>query len=573
MSAIAPSALRWTAPDCSSIEALLALEAYLAPFKMTGGSEDSSPVDFAFEPPAVPSSLQQKTPSFTMSSSTGVTPSTGAFQYSNMPYYSSGSSFSSVGSVTGSSFSSADALPAISREFARPSPTETRRPATAGGAMSRGPFAFSRPGSDERPETIDENHELFANPFDIPVKDNDKGSDQVDPHYVPSTRRASDSHFNVPSQPSYSAQTIQQLPMASAPPHINHFSYFVDSGNQHSQLQGLGRVNVNARPQTSDGLPSYTGMSGANVPLPSARTIVNQIDPQPYFTSPFTQREEKMPPSVTPAALMPFRDTRSLGDIHQPGNNFPGNRSYSLSENKTVRASYASNDDRPTSSGSSNTPGAGLTFVPLGGPVPRKRPRRRFDEIERLYLCGWNGCEKAYGTLNHLNAHVAMQKHGDKRLPAEFKDMRKAWRKKKREQTASASNGSFAPWQSRPSISSSESDFDRRDSTFSMSEASSHRGSVASNYTAYSWNDPSRPGSSHSYVANRRPSAPMHMTMPPQPMGFRQEGTSTPTQQNPFPGQLQPQPRTMPNYGFPTLTSAMPMGSAQQSYSQFAFQR
>lgn len=34
-----------------------------------------------------------------------------------------------------------------------------------------------------------------------------------------------------------------------------------------------------------------------------------------------------------------------------------------------------------------------------------------------MYKCGWNGCEKAYGTLNHLNAHVTMQSHGNKRVP------------------------------------------------------------------------------------------------------------------------------------------------------------
>ncbi|KAG0302931.1 hypothetical protein BGZ97_002117, partial [Linnemannia gamsii] len=47
------------------------------------------------------------------------------------------------------------------------------------------------------------------------------------------------------------------------------------------------------------------------------------------------------------------------------------------------------------------------SFVPLSGVNSKKRPRRRFDEIEQ-----------AYGTLNHLNAHVHMQKHGPKRLPA-----------------------------------------------------------------------------------------------------------------------------------------------------------
>lgn len=68
------------------------------------------------------------------------------------------------------------------------------------------------------------------------------------------------------------------------------------------------------------------------------------------------------------------------------------------------------------------------------GPTIKKRPRRRFDQIERLYPCRFEGCEKSYGTLNHLNAHVSMQKHGIKRKPEEFKDVRKAWRKKKKDE-------------------------------------------------------------------------------------------------------------------------------------------
>jgi len=57
------------------------------------------------------------------------------------------------------------------------------------------------------------------------------------------------------------------------------------------------------------------------------------------------------------------------------------------------------------------------SFVPIPGAQQHKRPRRRYEEIERMYKCGWNGCEKAYGTLNHLNAHVTMQSHGSKRTP------------------------------------------------------------------------------------------------------------------------------------------------------------
>jgi hypothetical protein len=56
------------------------------------------------------------------------------------------------------------------------------------------------------------------------------------------------------------------------------------------------------------------------------------------------------------------------------------------------------------------------SFVPLPS-QPKKRARRRYDEIERMYCCNYPGCTKGYGTLNHLNAHITMQKHGPKRLP------------------------------------------------------------------------------------------------------------------------------------------------------------
>ena len=58
------------------------------------------------------------------------------------------------------------------------------------------------------------------------------------------------------------------------------------------------------------------------------------------------------------------------------------------------------------------------SFVSLPGNTVKKRPRRRYDEIERLYSCNWPDCTKAYGTLNHLNAHINMQRHGPKRTPA-----------------------------------------------------------------------------------------------------------------------------------------------------------
>jgi hypothetical protein len=71
----------------------------------------------------------------------------------------------------------------------------------------------------------------------------------------------------------------------------------------------------------------------------------------------------------------------------------------------------------PSSAASQPRPSQVYSFVPIPGAQQHKRPRRRYEEIERMYKCGWNGCEKAYGTLNHLNAHVTMQSHGPKRTP------------------------------------------------------------------------------------------------------------------------------------------------------------
>ncbi|KAH8653420.1 hypothetical protein BX600DRAFT_483129 [Xylariales sp. PMI_506] len=101
------------------------------------------------------------------------------------------------------------------------------------------------------------------------------------------------------------------------------------------------------------------------------------------------------------------------GHMHHPQQVFPGT---------------------PTSSAPPGRPAQVYSFVPIPGAQQHKRPRRRYEEIERMYKCGWNGCEKAYGTLNHLNAHVTMQSHGQKRTPEEFKEIRKEWKARKKEE-------------------------------------------------------------------------------------------------------------------------------------------
>ncbi|KAF8159519.1 hypothetical protein B0H34DRAFT_796760 [Crassisporium funariophilum] len=107
-------------------------------------------------------------------------------------------------------------------------------------------------------------------------------------------------------------------------------------------------------------------------------------------------------------------------------------RSISQHLQRSLSTSHVSTDgiDRKT-----------YSFVALPGNAVKKRPRRRYDEIERLYQCSWPDCNKSYGTLNHLNAHVTMQKHGSKRSPNEFKELRKQWRKAKKESEGASTGG------------------------------------------------------------------------------------------------------------------------------------
>jgi hypothetical protein len=57
---------------------------------------------------------------------------------------------------------------------------------------------------------------------------------------------------------------------------------------------------------------------------------------------------------------------------------------------------------------------------------PSKRPRRKYHQIDRNYSCKFPGCDKSYGALNHLNAHIKSKGHGEKRSPMEFIEIRRA---------------------------------------------------------------------------------------------------------------------------------------------------
>lgn len=130
---------------------------------------------------------------------------------------------------------------------------------------------------------------------------------------------------------------------------------------------------------------AYAGTPASSYPLYGSSEDVS------YDARPHSSSSDLNSPSYPYA-------TPSSGSRNQPTALIPQQADY---------ANFAGNDP------SSKT----YSFVSLPGNTVRKRPRRRYDEIERLYACNFPGCTKAYGTLNHLNAHVNMQKHGAKRHP------------------------------------------------------------------------------------------------------------------------------------------------------------
>ena len=58
------------------------------------------------------------------------------------------------------------------------------------------------------------------------------------------------------------------------------------------------------------------------------------------------------------------------------------------------------------------------SFDSLPGGVANNPPHPGCDKNEHLYQCSWTGCTKSYATLLRLNAHITMQRHGNRRTRA-----------------------------------------------------------------------------------------------------------------------------------------------------------
>ncbi|KXT18068.1 hypothetical protein AC579_4537 [Pseudocercospora musae] len=186
-------------------------------------------------------------------------------------------------------------------------------------------------------------------------------------------------------------------------------------------------LNMPDGTQNHPGHASNNAKSDNDVPIDPSIAQPSPTYPPQHGYSPYAQQQE-MPAQYAGQQMTSYGRPEWAGHYQQP-------MGYGHSPATTGGAApnmVAHSIPRPPAGG--HPLSTVYSFVPIPGAQQHKRPRRRYEEIERMYKCGWNGCEKAYGTLNHLNAHVTMQSHGTKRTPEEFKEIRKEWKAKKKEE-------------------------------------------------------------------------------------------------------------------------------------------
>lgn len=257
-------------------------------------------------------------------------------------------------------------------------------------------------------------------------------------------------HASHPGMSQYFHRASISGPLMDSASYAERYESSVAAGPAPPRVHGLAaweNASGSARPHTADGLFGQFGVGG-----PGAASHEGSAESSVIGNSTGSSSRPYTPGGHT-ANVDPYHQYRRMS-MPDP--------SASANASGKVFSYMAPGDDNGmmSSSGvgmSSHGYGSHYFGGGYGAGASKKRPRRRYDEIERLYPCSWPGCTKSYGTLNHLNAHVAMQKHGPKRSPSEFKDMRKAWRKQKKEeeQRRQARQASLTEQVLRPSFGNS----------------------------------------------------------------------------------------------------------------------
>jgi hypothetical protein len=198
------------------------------------------------------------------------------------------------------------------------------------------------------------------------------------------------------------------------------------TSEQHELAAAAAAAAAVATPEqqhTSVHSPLSTSSSVNNHPR-SLAYVPQQTNAAMYYTQP-----PLVPPTIPSANMMMSSQTSHPNDVfHLDPQFLPLDATTTSMATINPYPSIAPRRERNSSVSSSVSSDTNkvYSFVAIPGTNQKKRPRRRYDEIERLYHCNWQGCSKAYGTLNHLNAHVSMQKHVSWNIPTKLEYFLKA---------------------------------------------------------------------------------------------------------------------------------------------------
>lgn len=250
-------------------------------------------------------------------------------------------------------------------------------------------------------------------------------------HYQPSSH---------PHQTQYSSSTTLYAPLASAPmaPGLPPFS--MTSTDHSDGLERYGGFDepVTLRHTVGNGsnmhhhtIPSIAddGSSYGEVSSGIGRGVIHQnhhhhqhatrsFDATTHTTS-SSEYSDSRPTTADPAYLItkPGTRTSSFDAVLEDDLGASEDEDEAEEADSTLSPRHNGSVDAFIAKSMGSKSRKSFSFVPTPG-VATKRPRRKFEEIERLYTCDYSGCDKAYGTLNHLNSHKTMQKHGPKSSPA-----------------------------------------------------------------------------------------------------------------------------------------------------------
>jgi hypothetical protein len=214
-----------------------------------------------------------------------------------------------------------------------------------------------------------------------------------------------------------------------------------DSPRPHhpNALHSSQHASTTHNPQPYAAYPSHSGnpvspRSGHPTDYDYARSPLSYASASPlaYSNSSQSPKNSRAPHNRYPMAANPSAASPSQGQPYtysQPPHSASSSTSPAAPHEYSVASSRSrgySAGARPAASQGSHPTGhrgpridePDLVFLPASTESdvePRRRKRRRWDEIDRKYACNFEGCTRAYGSLSHLNDHVSLQNHGPKR--------------------------------------------------------------------------------------------------------------------------------------------------------------